>query len=242
MAIRFRSYIVLRLLLLGFILVCTHAARSQFYFVNPDNFYNFGFSSLGNRNTISVTWQHMHVLDDKNKSLRVGYGLRYSSYFGAYGDFISAQSSFGTTPNDIDTVAFENYRIHTLNFALFLSFALTRKMEVELNIDLGGMAYSNPMDGYYNTIKRKMYTDKELFQRAQAPRYNALLIGSNDRGSLNSELVLRYWFGRKMGFKVGVAHMVTELVTDNQLYNGVNRFRNTTTMVAVGFSYSPYRL
>lgn len=242
MAIHFRSYIVLRLLLFGFMVVCTHTVRSQFYFVNPDNFYNVGFSSLGNRNTISASWQHMHILDDKGKTLRVGYGLRYSSFFGAYGDFISAQSSFGTTPNDIDTVAFENYRIHSLNLSFYASVSITKRLEVELNIDVVGLSYSNPINGYYNTLKRKLYTVEELFQRAQAPRHNVLLGGANDRGSLNSELVIRYWFRRKMGFKVGIAHMANEMVTDNKLYNGVNRFRNTPTMIAVGFTYSPYRL
>ncbi|MFN4972811.1 MAG: hypothetical protein ACK45I_00695 [Bacteroidota bacterium] len=242
MAIRFRSYKILRMLLVGCMLVCTHAVRSQFYFVNPDNFYNVGFSSLGNRNTISVSWQHMHILDGKDKALKIGYGIRYSSFFGAYGDFTSALSSFGTTPDDIDTVAFENYRIHSLNLSFYASFAITKRLEVELNIDAFGLAYSNPIDGYYNTLKRKLYTGEGLFQRAQAPRYNVLLGGANDRGSLNSELVIRYWFRRKMGFKVGIAHMANEMVTDNKLYNGVNRFKITPTMIAVGFTYSPYRL
>jgi hypothetical protein len=216
-------------------------AKAQFYFVDADNFYNFGFASGGNRNTLSASWQHMHIVNER-KTLKLGYGLRYSSFYGAYGDFITAPAQYYDNPSELDTLTFERYRIHSLNAAFFASYALTKKLELEFNIDVVGASFSNQVDGYYNTVKRILYTDKNLIQPAKATPLNALLVARNDRGSLNSELVARYWFGRKMAFKVGAAHLITELTTNNTLYKNNNRFRNTSTMLVVGFSYSPYRL
>jgi hypothetical protein len=69
---------------------------------------------------------------------------------------------------------------------------------------------------------------------------NILLIGNNDRGTLNSEFYLRYKVNQKLGLKLAVQHFFTELTTATKVQNTPiqnDRFRNISNLVAVGVAY-----
>jgi hypothetical protein len=68
-----------------------------------------------------------------------------------------------------------------------------------------------------------------------------LLTSDNDIGSLNSEILVKYWFNPKWALKAGASFSFTEYTTANKLYLENDRFRNKSLQAMVGISYSPFR-
>ena len=69
---------------------------------------------------------------------------------------------------------------------------------------------------------------------------NILLIGNNDRGTLNSEFYLRYKVNQKLGLKLAVQHFFTFFTTATKVQNTAiqkDRFRYITKFGAVGVAY-----
>src|SRR5262249_8457817 len=73
--------------------------------------------------------------------------------------------------------------------------------------------------------------------QASPPSFNLLTLGRGDKGTLDSEFYVAWWFDDRVAIRAGASHVVTELVTDEPLDDGNDRFRRGTTLFFVGASY-----
>lgn len=160
---------------------------------------NFGEGSFAG----ALTWAKFGLLSKKIDKLEVGYGLRFTSFVGANKFFVTAPSKYTSPVQDlgtifsktidenIDTITTATAVTNSLNFAVFIQYAIRPKLEAGFNIDLVGFSFGP---------SRKFNVISSVFDPNQSPvisgsptRFNLLLTSDNDLGSLNSEFYLRYW-------------------------------------------------
>jgi len=164
--------------------------------------------------------------------LHVGLGARFSSYLDegrvAYPNGDARLLAIGAN----NTLTVDGPRNHALNLMFGVSVRIYRGLEAGLNIDLLGVGFGPEVTGTYSGADPAFAGE----QRASPTRFNLLLFGTHDRGQLDSEFFLAYWFGA-WGVRAGVSHMSTEYTTARTLDAGNDRFRTSATRFFVGGSY-----
>jgi len=162
----------------------------------------------------------------------VGLGARFSAYSDSGGvpypngdaDLLAAGAN--------NTLTVGEPRNYAANLMFAISARIYRGLEAGLNIDLLGVGFGPEVTGTYAG------TDPSFAgpQRASPTRFNLLLFGRNDRGQLDSEFFLAYWFG-SWGVRAGVSHMSTEYTTTQELDAGNDRFRASATRFFLAGGY-----
>lgn len=235
------------LLLLSFLSLAFFAEAQ--YLKSPNQAVDLSFSSNGSQSAFALGWSHLHGLG-KKKNFRIGYGIRYSQNFGSNATFVTApakltsgQTGLGVIfsdyiPENFDTLTFSKYSVGSLNLSIHLNYRIKTKWEVEFNIDAVGVSFGKKQDAKYETSKN---TGFGTTQPASPTTLNLLLTSDNDIGSLNSELMARYWFQPSWSIKAGATFIFAEYTTDKKLYLDNDRFRNKALMGMIGISYNPFR-
>ncbi|HEU5291233.1 MAG TPA: hypothetical protein VFU05_11350 [Cyclobacteriaceae bacterium] len=182
----------------------------------------------------------------KEKKIAIGWGARFTSYFGANQYYITAPAeitSGDTGPlvifkenieENIDTFLIKSPQVNSLNAFINLRYKFSEKIMIGFNIDvigfsLGGSKNGNYINGYEGAM-----------ERATPTPFNLLLISDNDKGSLNSELYLKYYWNVRWGVKLGAQFLFTEYTTDTEVQQFPepnDRFRNKSLMGALGVSF-----
>jgi hypothetical protein len=131
-----------------------------------------------------------------------------------------------------NTLTVTSPRTIALDLMLAAAFRIFGGLEVGMNIDLVGVGFGPSVTGSYAG------TDPALAgpQRARPTAVNLLLLGTHDRGQLDSEFFAAYWFGA-WGVRAGVSHMSTEYTTSRVLDGGNDRFRASATRLFVAAGY-----
>ncbi len=203
-------------------------------------------SAIGNsQGSVSALVQHDWELW-KSKKFAIGVGARFTSYFGANQYYITAPAkltSGSTGPQvifkenidaNIDTFLVKSPQVNLLNLLLNLRYKFNEKFTVGFNIDAIGFSFGGSKHGnYINGAQGAM-------ENAKPTSFNVLLISDNDKGSLNSELYVKYYWNEKWGAKVGAQFLFTEYTTDTdvqQFPEPNDRFRNKSFLVAAGVTY-----
>jgi len=237
-----------KLFLLLFALSAFVMADAQ-YLKSPNQALDLSFSSNESQNAFSLSWSHLHGLG-KKKNFRIGYGIRYSQNFGSNQDFVTApakltsgQTGLGVLfseyiPENFDTLSFANYSVGSVNLSIHLNYRIKSRWEIEFNIDAVGVSFGKKQEAKYETSKNTGFGKTQL---ASPTSPNLLLTSDNDIGSLNSELMARYWFKPQWSVKAGATFIFSEYTTDKKLYLENDRFRNKALMGMVGISYNPFR-
>lgn len=228
------------------------ATLSQAQYLKQQNYYDLTLSTNGTQHTGALEWNHLHGIG-KNKKFNVGYGIRFTGNFGKDADYITAPAKI-TTGNagpfvifqetkveNLDTLRFSSYNTNSLNLTIHLNYQFTKKLEVEFNIDAVGFSFGSHEEADYTSSKRLQSPNKSTKQHAKPTVLNALLTSDNDWGSLNSELLVKYWFKPKWAIKAGGTFVFSEYTTENDLFLDNNRFRNKALLGMIGISYSPFR-
>jgi hypothetical protein len=226
------------------------AQQSEGYW-KQHNYYDLSISTSGRQHTGSVGWSHLHGIS-KSQKFSMGYGVRFFSNFGKDAEFITAPSKLTTdggagpfvifkdnVPANFDTLQFSNYNTNSLNLSIHLNYAFSPKWEVQFNIDAVGLTLGGSQTADYTTSKRLISPNTNISQTAKPTSYNVLLISDNDIGSLNSEILVKYWIKPQWAIKVGGTFVFSEYTTDNKLYLNNDRFRNKAFLGMIGISYSP---
>jgi hypothetical protein len=207
---------------------------------------DLGFS-IGNEFGISSSYFYNWQLG-KNKKFEIGLGARYSGLFGKDLHYITAPAKLtsgktgpGTlfTENikaNIDSLLIQKPQTNSINIALELGYNLTPKFYAAFNIDLIGFSFGKKFnDGLY--VKNNAGTTGIS---GKPTGFNALLISDNDRGSLNSELYLRYKLNNKWAIHGGLNFLFSEYTTDTkvqQLPSPNDRFRYKSAGGLLGVTY-----
>lgn len=186
----------------------------------------------------------------KRKRLEFGFGLRFNSYFGRnlyYRTAPAKLTSGKTDPSvlfsddideNIDSVLFPRSQTNSLNLSLNFGYNLSKKFSVGLNIDAIGFSFGKKQSGTY--YGNNFATGVPVTAKPTA--FNVLLISDNDRGSLNSELFVRYKWNDSWGVKLGFQFFFAEYTTDNKVQTTPSgdmndRFRKKMAGAGIGVTY-----
>lgn len=170
----------------------------------------------------------------KKQQFYIGAGARLSSAFGKGKIFTSAPASFASNTANIDSLYGGNSSIYAMNAMINLGYHISQKLELGFNIDVIGFSFGPSASRTFRS------NGVETPANAKPTRLNVLLVGNNDRGSLNSEFYLRYKVNNKVGIKLAVQHFFTELTTTNKVQTlpaQNDRFRNITDLLCFGVAY-----
>lgn len=112
-----------------------------------------------------------------------------------------------------------------VNVALHVRALVAGPLRLGFNLDLAGLSFGPERASSYNgfiTLVPPL---------ARPTSGNVLLGGSNDRGSLNSELYASLTLPAGLGLRLGYSHLVTGYEAEG------DRFRRFRNLAAVGLSY-----
>lgn len=182
----------------------------------------------------------------ESKRFAIGTGLRFTSYFGAsqYYQTAPAKLTSGSTgplvifksnlDANIDTFLIQSPQTNFLNLFVNLRYRIFPKLQVGFNIDAIGFSFGKSKNGNY--INRSE-SPSGLIARARPTAFNVLLISDNDRGSLNSELYVRYYVSPAWALTATTNFIFTEYTTDSPVQQNPepnDRFRNKSLMIGFG--------
>jgi len=206
------------------------------------SYYDLGSSFGSGQFAGSLSWSHLHGLGSKKQKLKIGYGLRFLSYFGSDQNYTTAPAKYTSNEADIDTLKFASSQINSLNVSLHIQYSIVKKVEVGFNIDAVGFSFGGSQKaGLVSSVRGTIAP----IQSAKPTSLNLLLVGDNDIGSLSSEFYVRYWITERFGIRGGLNYLFTEYTTDNalKLDNGrieVDRFRNKSMMGFLALTFKPF--
>lgn len=195
----------------------------------------------------SLNMHHLHGIGSKS-NFKIGYGLRFSTYFGQDKQYITAPARLTSGEEgpqvlfaenieaNFDTVQITYPQVNFCNLFIIIQYTFFKKIDLGFNIDAVGFSFGGKQDGGYYSSKNP--TSSFTANQVAIPTFfNLLLVGDNDIGSLNSELFLRYRFSENWGVKAGFCYLFTEYTTENQLRLQNDRFRFKSSMALIGMSY-----
>lgn len=169
------------------------------------------------------------------KKFYIGTGIRFTSFFGSNVNFTTAPADLTADDKNVDTLFAPSPGINSLNLMINLGYKISEKFDVGFNIDAIGISFGPT--GSPNYIRN----GKSVPSSASPTSTNILLVGDNDKGSLNSHLFVRYKLSDHLGFKVAYQFLFNELTTTTKIQtipSANDRFRAKSTMVYVGLNYN----
>lgn len=169
----------------------------------------------------------------KSKKLEVGLGGRFTSYFGSNQFYTSAPASLATDDTNIDSLHVQQAQMNALNVAIHLGYRFSHKLGAGFSIDALGFSFGGDQSTTY------FAGGESQAASAKPTSLNALLVGNNDHGTLNSEFFVRYFFKGDFAIKVAYQYLFTEYTTTTdvqQLPEANDRFRNKSSMLNVGIT------
>jgi hypothetical protein len=213
-------------------------------------------ASVGSREmTAALSWNHLHGFGKKKQRFKVGYGLRYTLYAGSIKEYTTAPSKYTSTAqglstifsetiaDNIDTIAFANPVVHSVNLSIHLQYTVLSKLDVGFNIDAVGFSFGSKKQG--SILSNVLDINESPVSNAKPTSLNLLLTSDNDIGSLNSEFYLRYWVSKKVGIKAGYTFYFSEYTTDRSIgfdnSRIVNdRYRLKSGLIMLAVSWKPF--
>lgn len=122
-----------------------------------------------------------------------------------------------------------------LNITINLGYNITPRWYAGFNIDAIGFSFGGEKNGRFITNNAGQTVS------AKPTGFNLLLISDNDKGSLNSELFVRYQWNKKWAARLGYQFLFTEYTTATEVQRfpeANDRFRNKVSAVLFGVSYN----
>jgi len=223
------------------------AQESKSYKLN--NNFDVAASAIPNQFLGTASWTHNHGVT-KSKKFKIGYGVRFNTYFGKDLNYITApakltsndqgpQVLFGETfPENIDTMFVAQSQLNSVNLMINLQYTFKNKLDVGFNIDAVGLSFGGKTSGTYLDPKDSRDNTQHVLKPTS---FNLLLVSDNDLGMLNSEIYARYWFSPKWALKAGASFLFNEYTSENKLRLDNNRWRSKSLMAMIGVTYSPFK-
>ncbi len=187
--------------------------------------------SFGNGFSTAFSYNQLFGLGAK-KRFKIGAGVRLTSLFASNLDYITAPASLTSKPETIDTINFAKTQANALNVSLQVQYSF-KKLDIGFNIDALGASFGAAQTGLVAASGSAL---NKTNQSAKLTGFNLLLVGDNDRGSLNSEFYVRYWLTEKIGIRGGGSFIFTEYTTDKVIASDNSRFRNKSFQPMIALS------
>lgn len=196
------------------------------------NYGNFTGAIGSNQGSVSVDYFHLWKLG-KAQKIEIGFGGRFTSYFGSSQYYSSAPASLAADEKKSDSLLLQSPQVYALNLAINLGYRISPKFGVGFNIDAIGFSFGGQKEG--------VYINGNLGQTASAKptSFNILLVGNNDQGMLNSEFYIRYFFKEKLAVKLAYQYLFTEYTSETkvqQIPEPNDRFRNKAGLFSLGIT------
>jgi hypothetical protein len=236
--------------------VCSSTIRAQSNpSEKPQDYFDFAASAFPGRFSAALSWSHVSPLTRKMPKLKIGYGIRFTSFIAANKFYVTAPAKYTspvqnlatifseTIEANIDTVTTATTNTNSLNAAIHIEYSLTKRLDAGFNIDVIGFSFGPAKD--FNIISSSFDPNQSPIQKGSPTRLNLLLTSDNDIGSLNSEFFARYWLNEKAALRVGMTFLFSEyrmennLSFDNQRIMN-DRYRYKAAMIMIGFTYKPF--
>lgn len=245
--------IVLFLLTIGFSAQAQDDTTPKGYRYN--NYFDIGGNIGDNEGAGTLSWVHLHGIGHKKQRLKIGYGLRFTSYVGANKWYTTAPSKYTSTRQDpltifsetiednIDTIALVTPQVNLINLSINIEYNVWRSFDLGFNIDAIGFSFGGKQKA--NVLSSSFDGGQSPVTMAKPTSFNLLLTSDNDIGSLNSEFFVRYWITPKFGIRAGYSFLFTEYRTENKLSFDNSRIENDryrlkTSMFMLAFTYKPF--
>jgi len=192
----------------------------------------------------SMSWSHLHGFGKKDQRFKVGYGIRFGSFFGGNLLYTTAPSKYTSNEDQIDTLSLINAQVNTLNANIHLQYTLFKKLDLGFNIDAIGFSFGSAQKS--SILSSSLDPGYSPVQQSKPTVFNLLLIGDNDKGSLTSEFYVRYWLSPRWAIRGGFNYFFSEYTTPQTLSfnNGEvsnDRFRNKAYMGFLAVSFKPFQ-
>lgn len=197
------------------------------------------------RGSFSLSYLHNWRIGEQRK-IGLGIGARLTSFVGANIYYITAPAeltSGSTGPfvifkenieENIDSLLIKSPFVNSVNLMVNIDYRVAPKVVLGFNIDFIGFSFGgNREANFISGVTGKI-------TKASPTPFNILLISDNDRGSLNSEVYVKYFFKEKWAAQVGAQFLFTEYTTETpvQVYPEENdRFRNKSLLFSLGVSH-----
>jgi hypothetical protein len=217
-----------------FLLISTFVFTFSLYAQQNNNYAELGGGIGSSVGSINVALHKNWTLGKKDKFV-IGTGIRFTSFFGTDVNFTSAPPDFTGDNKNIDTLFAPSPSMSSINALINLGYRLNNKLEVGFNIDVIGISFGTKGTPTFISNGKKTATT------ANPTSTNILLVGDNDKGSLNSQLYIKYEISRNVGIKLAYQYLFNELTTETKIQtfpSANDRFRFKSTMVFAGISYS----
>jgi hypothetical protein len=209
---------------------------SSFVFAQDPVSLNYGgFSAaFGNsQSSYAIDACHLWRLG-KAKKFEMGFGARLTAFFGTNKYYTSAPANLASNPANTDSIYIPSPQTNSFNLTLNFGYQFTPKLGIGFNIDVIGGAFGSTQPALY--IQRGP-TNGLFPTRAIPPSFNLLLVDNHDKGSLNSELSVRYFVSDNFAIKLVYQHLFSEYTTGTQvqqLPEPNDRFRYKANLFGIG--------
>ena len=114
---------------------------------SPQAAVDLSIAVLGESNAVALSINRLHSIAFK-KRFSVGYGARFTGYFGQDNAYVTAPASVSEgnlltpqNPDELDTLWIKNSSVGALNAAIYLDFKITPKLSAQFNIDAVGFSF-----------------------------------------------------------------------------------------------------
>lgn len=233
-----------RIILFALFVGITNVVYSQRELKQSD-YIDATFAIGSNAGTLSFSYLHNWRIG-KQQKFSVGVGVRASGFLGANVYYVTAPAkltSGSTGPlvlfkenivQNIDSLLVKSPQVNALNVMVNIDYRLTPRFTVGFNIDAIGFSFGSNKNGNYINGVEGNNTE------AKPTSFNILLVSDNDRGTLNSELFLKYLLTDKWFVKGGGQFLFTEYTTKTKvqkLPEENDRFRNKALLFCIGITY-----
>ncbi|CAN5333027.1 hypothetical protein BH09BAC3_BH09BAC3_29190 [soil metagenome] len=219
-------------LLISLVLVLNIVAATSAQTSSTVNYGSITGAIGSSQGSISIDYFHLWKLG-ASKKIEIGFGTRFTSYFGSNQYYSSAPASLASDVKKSDSVLLVSPQVNALNLAINLGYRLSPKIGLGFNIDALGFTLGSKKNGTYLNGTQGGATT------ASPTSFNLLLVGDNDRGTLNSEFYARYFITEKFAIKVAYQYLFTEYTTDTKIQQAPeanDRFRNKAGLFSIGIT------
>lgn len=221
-------------ILLSFLAITTFATSFAQYRVNGGASIgaDAGMFTLGIEREFDVIIEKFHI----------NPGFRINGFSGKNLDYITAPAEYTADENFVDTMGLSAVQNNFANLYVRLGFDVTEKFSLSFDIDVIGVSFGKEQAGEVFRAGKALTTANPaapaIKPAASPTSVNILLVGDNDKGSLNSTLTLTYNVTKRLGIDLGAGLVFTEYTTNDKIgYDSNDRFRNKAMMGYLGASF-----